>query len=271
MGTTARRYRPGTLGSATARAGGRERTRSRWQPSRSALLSGCAEGLKNVIVLEEDYYRLCPTIRVVTDVEQFDLRYHEGRHLENNGRTEEAAAEYEKATELYRGEYLVEYLYEDWTMVERERLSNTYIDMLVWLAAHYKEPDQLQESIQLCYRILEKDRAHENGHLLLTEAYALLGYYGRALHQHSLFQRALKSTHGTEPSVETVKRFEKVLARSIHGRSSGLGFARGKTDEYPAKAANTRTLIPTTQDHVGSTTPTSCRATRRGASRTTCN
>ena len=149
-------------------------------------------------------------------------------------------------------------------MVERERLSNTYIDMLVWLAAHYKEPDQLQESIRICYRILEKDRAHENGHLLLTEAYALLGYYGLALHQHSLYQRALKSTHGTEPSVETVKRFEKVLARSIHGRSSGLGFARGKTDEYPAKAANTSTLIPTAQDHVGSRTPTSCRATRRG-------
>jgi DNA-binding SARP family transcriptional activator len=98
-------------------------------------------------------------------------------------------------------------------MVERERLSNAYVDMLERLAMYYKQTEQLQMRIQLCYRILEKDRSHENTHLLLTEAYALLGSYGRALHQYRLFKGILKSTHGTEPSVETEERFEKVLGR----------------------------------------------------------
>jgi two-component SAPR family response regulator len=125
----------------------------------------------------------------------------------------EGAAEYEKAIELYRGEYLLEDLYEDWTMVERERLSNAYMDMLERLAVYYKETEQLRESILICYRILEEDGGHENAHLLLTETYALLRSYGRALQQFRLFKGMLKSTYGTDPSVETERRFERVLGQ----------------------------------------------------------
>ena len=176
------------------------------------LLSECSAGLQNYILLEEGYYRLCPTVWVVTDVDEFDRRYEQGCRLEKINRIE-GAAEYERAIELYRGEYLLDHLYEDWTMVERERLSNAYVDMLEQLAMYYKQTEQLQKRIQLCYRILKKDRSHENSHLLLTEAYALIGSYGRALHQYRLFKGVLKSTHGTEPSVETEERFEKVLGR----------------------------------------------------------
>ena len=176
------------------------------------LLSDCSAGLQNCILLEEGYYRLCPTVWVVTDVDEFDRRYDQGCRLEKINRIE-GAAEYERAIELYRGDYLLDHLYEDWTMVERERLSNAYVDMLERLALYYKQTEQLQKRIQLCYRILEKDRSHENSHPLLTEAYALLGSYGRALHQYRLFKGVLKSVHGTEPSVETEERFERLLGR----------------------------------------------------------
>ena len=176
------------------------------------LLSECSAGLQNCIILEQCYYRLYLTVRVESDVEEFDLRYEQGRRVEKTNRME-GAAEYEKAMELYRGEYLQEHLYDDWTIVERERLSNAYLDMLERLAVYYKETEQLRESIRICYRILEKDRGHENSHLLLAECYALLGSYDRAFQQYRLFEGVLKSTHGTEPSVEMEKRFEKVLGR----------------------------------------------------------
>jgi LuxR family maltose regulon positive regulatory protein len=176
------------------------------------LLSDYSAGVQNCILLEENYYRLCPTVRVVTDVDEFDLRYEQGRRVEKTNQIE-ASAEYEKAIELYRGDYLLNHLYEDWTMVERERLSNVYMDMLERLAAYYKETEQLRECVRICYRILEKDRGHENSHLLLTEVYALRGSYGRALRQYKLFTGVLESSCGTEPSAETRKRFEKVLGR----------------------------------------------------------
>jgi hypothetical protein len=67
-------------------------------------------------------------------------------------------------------------------------------------------PSSSRSASSFAYRILEKDRSHENSHPLLTEAYALLGSYGRALHQYRLFKGVLKSVHGTEPSVETEER-----------------------------------------------------------------
>jgi DNA-binding SARP family transcriptional activator len=176
------------------------------------LLSECLAGLQDYILLEQDYYRLCPSVRVLTDVEEFDRRYEQGCRLKKTNRIQ-GAGEYERAVALYRDDYLLEHLYEDWTMVERERLANAYVEMLEWLAVYYKHSEQLQKSIRICYRILEKDRGHENSHLLLAEAYRLLGWYGRALRQYTLFKGVLKSTHGTEPSVETDKRFEKVLGR----------------------------------------------------------
>jgi DNA-binding SARP family transcriptional activator len=178
------------------------------------LLSECsASGSPNYVVLEEGYYRLCPDIRVTTDVDEFDAHYEEGRRLEKANRTEEAAAEYEEAIALYRGEYLVEDLYEDWTMVERERLSNAYIDMLWRLAVHYYETEQCQESIRACYRVLEKDRCHEDSYRLLMRCYARLGLRGRALRQYRLCERILKQEYGTAPSPETRALYRSLLSK----------------------------------------------------------
>jgi DNA-binding SARP family transcriptional activator len=176
------------------------------------LLSDCPSSAPlNYVLLEEGYYRLCPGVQVITDVDEFDERYERGRRLENEGRTEEAAAEYEKAIELYRGEYLVEDLYEDWTMVERERLSNAYVDMLSRLAVHYYETEQYQESIRVCYRILEKDRCHEESYRLLMRCYVSLGLRGRAMRHYRLCEEILLQEYGTVPSPETEALYRSLL------------------------------------------------------------
>ncbi len=176
------------------------------------LLSNCpAPGLENCILLEEGYYRLCPTVRVETDIDEFDVSYEQGRRLEKAHRSQEAAAEYEKAIELYRGDYLVEDLYEDWTMVERERLANAYVDMLGRLAVHYMEARQYQEAIRACYRLLEKDRCHEDSYRVLMRCYVSLGLRGRALRQYRLCEKILLQEYGTTPSSETQSLYRNLL------------------------------------------------------------
>jgi hypothetical protein len=56
------------------------------------------------------------------DTGDFDSCYEEGLQLEEAGRVAEAVAEYEKAADLYRGDYLSEDLYKEWTVIERECL-----------------------------------------------------------------------------------------------------------------------------------------------------
>jgi DNA-binding SARP family transcriptional activator len=176
------------------------------------LLSRCTSSAAvNYILLEEGYYRLCPTIRVETDVEEFDERYERGRRLQKASQMPEAAAEYEKAVELYRGDYLVEDVYEDWTMVERERLSNAYMDMLGRLAAHYMEVGQPQESIRASYKLLEKDRCHEDSYRLLMRCYVSLGLRGRALRHYRLCEEVLEQEYGTAPSSETQSLYSSLL------------------------------------------------------------
>ena len=168
----------------------------------------------NYVLLEEGHYRLCSDVLVITDVDEFDARYEEGRRLVKEGRTAEAAAEYEEAIALYRGEYLVEDLYEDWTMIERERLIDAYIDMLSRLAAHYYEAGQYQESMGACYRILQKDRCHEESYRLLMRCYMNLGLRGRALRQYRSCEKILRQEYGTVPSPET---------QALYGNEKGGG------------------------------------------------
>ena len=177
------------------------------------LISECPSSASlNYILLEEGYYRLCSEVGVITDVDQFDCHYEEGRRLQKEGRAEEAAAEYERAIDLYRGEYLVEDLYEDWTMVERERLANAYMEMLGRLAEHYMQADQPQEGIQACYGILEKDRSHEESYRLLMQCYARLGLWERALRQYHLCERILSQEYGMNPSPKTQALYGNLLS-----------------------------------------------------------
>jgi LuxR family maltose regulon positive regulatory protein len=163
------------------------------------------------ILLEEGYYRLCPAVQVGTDVDDFDAHYGRGRRLEKAQQMPEAAAEYKKAIELYRGDYLIEDLYEDWTMVERERLANAYVDMLGRLAVHYMESGQPQEAIRACYDLLEKDRCHEDSYRVLMRCYVSLGLRGRALRHYRLCEEILLQEYGTAPSSETQSLYRSLV------------------------------------------------------------
>ncbi len=164
-------------------------------------------------------YRLTMTHWPRSDTEEFDAHCERGRRLEEAGRVPEAVAEYEEAVGLYRDDYLIEDLYEDWTAIERERLANLYVDALGRTAAHQIRTGRLQESVRTCYEILKKDRCHEDGHYLLMECYARLGLRSRALRQYRLCEQALRQEYAIEPSPRI---------RALHGNIRRDGSAWGK-------------------------------------------
>ena len=112
---------------------------------------------------------------------------------------------------MYRGDYLLEDLYEDWTMVERERLANAYMDMLDRLAASYLVSGRVRESVGACYRGLKKDRCHENSHRLLMTCYARMGQRAKAIRQYRLCESVMGQEYGTSPSPETRSLYENLL------------------------------------------------------------
>ena len=163
------------------------------------------------VLLKSGYYHLAPELRPSSDVEEFDARYERGRLLEKSRQPLQAIGEYEKALELYRDEYLIEDLYEDWTMIERERLANSCIDILNRVSRYYAENGQPQMSIQVCYQLLEKDPLHEESYQLLMRCYARLGLRARALHQYQLCEQILKRRYGMEPSPDTRNLYRNLV------------------------------------------------------------
>ena len=85
------------------------------------------------------------------------------------------------------------------------------MDMLGRLAVHYMESFQYQESIRGCYRVLEKDRCHEDSYRLLMRCYARLGLRGRALDQYRICEKILGQEYGTSPSSETQSLYASIL------------------------------------------------------------
>ena len=166
----------------------------------------------NYVLLEEGRYRLSPTVRVSTDVNEFDARYDRGRLLEKDGRMPEAAAEYEAAIALFRDDYLIEDLYEDWTMIERERLVEAYADLSRRLAVRYMEAGRLREGVRACYRVLEKDRSDEDAHRVLMECFVRLGQRGRTLRQYILCDQALRDDYDVPPSPGMQALYTSILA-----------------------------------------------------------
>ena len=210
-----------------------EPKRARWSLNSAVyalrkLLGGCLPSLSasETVLLEKGRYRLSPHVRLSADTDEFDSRFAKGRRLEEAGQVPEAVAEYEKAAELYRGDYLIEDLYEEWTMIEREQLIDAYTDLLRKLAVHHMEAGQPRESVRACYRILEKDRCDEDTHRLLMECFVRLGQRTRALRQYGLYERALRQEYGMAPCPET-----RALRASIlkDGSSPAKSAVFGKT------------------------------------------
>jgi DNA-binding SARP family transcriptional activator len=165
--------------------------RARWSLNSAVyalrkFLGGCLPSLPaaETVLFEGGRYRLSPHIGLSVDTDEFDSRCEKGRHLEKAGRMLEAVAEYERALELYRDDYMIEDLYEEWTMIERQRLVDAYTDLLRRLAINCMETGQPRESVRTCYRILEKDRCDEEAHRLLMECFVRLGQRARALRQY---------------------------------------------------------------------------------------
>lgn len=192
--------------------------RARWSLNSAVyalrkLLGSCLPSLpaSETILFQGEGYRLSPRVLLSADTDEFDSRYEEELRLEKAGRVSEAIAEYEQAAELYRGDYLIEDLYEEWTMIERERLVEAYADLSRRLAARYMEGGRPREGVRACYRVLEKDRSDEDAHRLLMECYVHLGQRARALRQYRLCERALRDYYDMAPSPETRTLYANIL------------------------------------------------------------
>jgi DNA-binding SARP family transcriptional activator len=144
------------------------------------------------------------------DAAAFSSEAEKARGTFQRGRRDEALAHYRRAIELYGGTFLPDCLYEDWSVVERERLGLLFTEVSLRLGAMLIEDGQPHEAIGLAWRVLEHDQAQEEAYQLLMRAYGGLGERSTALRLYARCVAALEQDLGVEPLPETVALYQQI-------------------------------------------------------------
>lgn len=122
---------------------------------------------------------------------------------------------YEAALALYSGDLLAEDLYEDWAASRRERLRNSYQELLIRLARLYETRGQYQQSIERFKELVEREPSNEEAHRHLMRLYAATRSRRLALRQYEECREALHTDLDVEPERATVELKDQIIAGHI--------------------------------------------------------
>lgn len=124
----------------------------------------------------------------------------------------------EQAIALYRGSFLEGFfvdesvLFEDWTLLLRERLHRLALDALYDLAACHERRRDYDRARRYARRQVELEPWREEAHQQLMRLLARCGQRSAALAQYDVCRRILADELGVEPHWETTALYERILA-----------------------------------------------------------
>jgi DNA-binding SARP family transcriptional activator len=163
------------------------------------------------ILFREGNYLINPEVELWLDTEEFEQQWNAGRRLEREGRLTKAIREYELAEKLYRGDYLEDDLYEEWTLLRREALKDTYLAILGKLSDHSMAAADYESCIVYSQKILAKDSCREDAYRRLMCCYSRLGQRNRALYWFKICEKIIKAELDTSPDRETAALYHQML------------------------------------------------------------
>jgi len=125
------------------------------------------------------------------------------------GISDSAIGRLRDAVTLYRGDFL-EGFYDDWCLLERERLRGLYLTALHALLAHHKGRGEYEEALRYGQRLVVGDPLREETHREVMQLLALLGRRNAALRQYLVCRRTLAEELGVEPLPETTALYREI-------------------------------------------------------------
>jgi DNA-binding SARP family transcriptional activator len=151
-------------------------------------------------------YSFAPSYGCWIDVDEFELR----TTSIVQGDAEFLLRNSQIAVQLYKGDYLAESLYDSWTLEERERLLARYLATATMLADQMLDKGDVQQAVQLCERVLRRDRCYEEAYQVLMRIYARSGSRSQALRTYTRCSHALQDELGIDPLPETSELYERI-------------------------------------------------------------
>jgi predicted ATPase/DNA-binding SARP family transcriptional activator len=178
-------------------------------------------GASLYLALDHDTLTLTPSA-VSIDADIFEertgqlratLRNHTGQ--ESKDTQIELLEVFDQVLALYKGDFLPENLYDDWTQKRRDRLRRAYN----WLLEHASEvaiaSGEGQRACEYLLALLEQNPADEQTHRQLMLVYARMGRRSDAVNQYLALSKALKEDLSALPLPETTDLLKRIQSGKV--------------------------------------------------------
>ena len=166
------------------------------------------------------------------DIESFDTITSSYRHYKAEDFLPEQADELGKCVDLYTGD-LLESVYEDWCLYDRERLRLAYLDALNKLMMYMAAHGEYDHGIQYGERILVLDPARENVHRQMMVLHWLVGDRFSALVQYKRCAQILREEMGIDPMGETRILYEQMVHNQFQPNLTPDGYILSTASDAP--------------------------------------
>ncbi len=145
------------------------------------------------------------------DVERFDAVTRKIAHIDPEDADRSLADEIAETTSLYRGD-LLEGVYDDWCLIQREALQAQHLAALEFLMQYDVAREYWAKALAVGQRILSIDPLIENVQRLVMHCHFKLGNRPAAVKQYATCARLLRQELDVEPMEETRQTLEAIIA-----------------------------------------------------------
>ena len=205
-----------------------------WQ-LRDALESE-TENAPSVVRADDDWIQINPEAPLWADVVAFEAAFDAVRDCPASEMPSEDLRALQEAETLYSGD-LLENWYEEWCLMERERLRDMFLRMLGRLARCCEHNGAYDTGIQYGLRLLRIDPARERGHRQLMRLRARAGNRVASLRQYERCAEVLDRELGVAPAAATRRLRDQIEADTFPG-------ADGDPDPDPGSRDTTTEPVP---------------------------
>jgi LuxR family maltose regulon positive regulatory protein len=179
---------------------------------RNALRNG--DSAPRFILVEMGEYWL-DSARYRIDVDEFNSAILKAR---SSTSMDVAITWYERAANLYKGEYL-QNLYYEWVFAERRSLAQAYLGVLQELISYYASSPDPRTALRYFEKAQQIDNLNEELYCLAMRAYAALGDQTNISHLYNQLKELLKVELDSEPLPRTTNLYNDVLEKMRQGES----------------------------------------------------
>jgi LuxR family maltose regulon positive regulatory protein len=170
---------------------------------------GASVGAESCIVSDADHVALNASL-VSADVNQFLMHLGKAGRLKS-GDPERGIEEYEKAFNLYQGDFLHDDLYNDWAAAARDHLRTHYFKALKDMAKTSESMGNGAKAVEAYAKQFQGDECNEEACRRLMFYHLAAGSKNEALRTYERCQLALRRDLDMEPEEQTKKLYRSII------------------------------------------------------------